>query len=59
MHIFGHVEREDDNDWVQKCKHFEPRRCSCERPRKTWAEVTKSDMKQKGVTKDLAKDRLA
>ena len=43
---FGHVERKDKKDWARKCMCMEvegarPR----ERPRKTWMEVVRNDMK--------------
>ena len=57
---FGHVERKDDGDWVKKCRTMRLEGAAVKgRPRKTWDEVIKSDLKQKGVTRDLAKDRLA
>ena len=55
---FGHVERKDDSDWVRKCMDLQvvgptPRG----RPRKTWMEVVKSDMKAMGLKREDAKDR--
>src|SRR5260221_12646630 len=47
---FGHVERKDDCDWVKGCTVLEvvgPK--SRGRPKKTWMEVVKRDMKEMGL----------
>ena len=52
--------RKDDDDWVKKCKTKKVEEDVAKgRPKKTWEEVIKSDLKQKGVARDLAKNRLA
>lgn len=55
---YGHVERKDDTDWVKGCTNLEvigtaPRG----RPRKTWLEVVRGDMKHFGLRKEDAQDR--
>ena len=55
---FGHVERKDDNDWVQRC-------ITCEvegirqrgRPKKTWWDCVKNDMKSLGLSQKDAQSR--
>src|SRR5260221_6675578 len=54
---FGHVERKDDCDWVKGCTVLEvegpkPRG----RPKKTWMEVVKGDMKEMGLRWEDAQD---
>ena len=56
---FGHVERSPETSWINKCRQINvPGKVGRGRPKKTWGEVVKADLKQKGVTKDLAHDRL-
>ena len=56
---FGHVERSPETSWINKCRQIHvPGEVGRGRPKKTWGEVIKTDLKQKGVTKDLAQDRL-
>src|SRR5260221_21070 len=55
----GHVERKDDCDWVKGCTVLEvegpkPRGG----PKKTWMEVVKMDMKEMGLRRDDAQDRV-
>ena len=57
---FGHLERMDDNNWVSKCRHCVVDGRSVKgRPRKTWNEVVRNDLKEKNLDKELAKDRVA
>src|SRR5260221_13437717 len=56
---FGHVERNDDCDWVKGCTVLEvegtrPRG----RPKKKWMEVVKRDMKEMGLRREDALDRV-
>src|SRR2546425_12768400 len=55
---FGHVERKEADDWVSKCRNLEVvggvRRG---RPRMTWMECVKEDMKECGLKKEDAQDR--
>ena len=55
---FGHVERKADGDWVKGCTNLKvegtrPRG----RPKKTWMEVVKNDMKIMGLGRKDAQDR--
>jgi hypothetical protein len=55
---FGHVERKENTDWVKRCMEMEvvgqrPRG----RPRKTWMEVVRNDMKKMGLRREDAQDR--
>src|SRR5260221_13777971 len=56
---FGHVERKDDCDWVKGCTVLE---VEGPRPRgrlkKTWTEVVKRDMKEMGLSREDALDRV-
>ena len=54
----GHVERKADGDWVKGCTNLNlegtrPRG----RPKKTWMEVVKNDMKIMGLGRKDAQDR--
>ena len=54
----GHLERIEENTWSRKCRTFKvsgnfPRG----QPRKTWNGVIRSDLKERKVRKNLAKDR--
>ena len=52
--------KKDDDDWVKKCRTIKVEGdVGKGRPKKTWEEVIMSDLKQKGATRDLAKNRLA
>src|SRR5260221_3387318 len=56
---FGGVERKDDCDWVKGCTVLEvegpkPRG----RPKKTWMEVVKRDMKEMGLRREDAQDSV-
>ncbi len=57
---FGHVERKKEDDGVKRAQNLvvdgrRPRG----RPRKTWTDVVKSDMKERNMTRELAHDRTA
>ena len=54
------MERKDKEEWVRKCMYMEvegarPR----ERPRKTWLEVVRNDMKELGLASVDALDHHA
>ena len=54
---FGHVERREGN-WIKRCMELEVSGCKPKgRPKKTWWETIKSDMKAVGLKKDDALDR--
>ena len=56
---FGHVERMDDANWVKKSREITVvGQRGRGRPRKTWAEVVRSDLAVKGVDHALAQDRV-
>ena len=55
---FEHVERKDADDLVSKCRNFEVvGGVRKGRPRKTWMERVKEDMKECGLKKEDAQDR--
>jgi len=52
---YGHVLRNEDNDWVKKCMEYEvegtrPRG----RPKKTWTEIVEKDCRARGLNKEDA-----
>ena len=52
---FGHVERKGENDWVKKCTMVLVDGVSKRgRPKKTWEEVIRKDLKEMGLTKQDA-----
>src|SRR5260221_9939898 len=56
---FGHVERKDDCDWVKGCTVLEvegPKPGG--RPKKTWMEGVKRDMREMGLRQADAQDRV-
>ena len=56
---FGHVERMDKNAWASRCRTIKVTGTTGRgRPKKTWEEVIRIDLKQKGVSRDLVKDRI-
>ena len=56
---FGHVERMDNDNWVKKCMTLEVcGRREPGRPKKTWEQVIASDLRELGVSRSLAQDRL-
>ena len=55
---FGHLERIKESAWSSKCRTFKVRGSLPRgRPRKIWNEVIRSDLKEREVSKDIAKDR--
>ena len=56
---FGHVVRMDNDNWVKKCMTLEVYgRRDPGRPKKTWEQVFACDLRELGVTRSLAQDRL-
>ena len=56
---FGHVERMDKNAWASRCRTIKVTGTTGRgRLKKTWEEVIRNDLKQKGVSRDLVKDRI-
>ena len=56
---FGHVIRMDNDNRVQKCMTLEVNgRRNRGRPKKTWEQVIASDLRELGITRSLAQDRL-
>ena len=57
---FGHIERMDESAWVSRCRAVEVAgSVGRGRPKKTWEEVIRMDLRERRVSKDLARDRLA
>ena len=57
---FGHIERMDKSFWVSRCRAVEVSgSVGRGRPKRTWEEVIKMDLRERRVSKDLARDRLA
>ena len=55
---FGHIERRDESDWLKKVRHLEVNGSRGRgRPRKTWSQVIKDDLRGKNITRELALDR--
>ena len=56
---FSHVVRMDNDNWVKKWMtlEFNGRR-DPGRPKKTWEQVIASDLRELGITRSLAQDRL-
>jgi len=55
---FGHVEREDDSDWVKHCMTWEVegiRQRGC--PKKTWWDCVKNDMESLGLSQKYVQFR--
>src|SRR3989442_14229647 len=51
---FGHVERKEADDWVSKCRNLEVvGGVRKGRPRKTWMECVKEDMKECGLKRKM------
>ena len=56
---FGHLERMEDTAWANKCRDLQINgRTGRGRPKTTWNEVVKRDLKARGLNKDLAQDRI-
>jgi len=52
---YGHVLRQENNDWVKKCMEYEvegtrPRG----RPKKTWREIVEKDCRARGLNREDA-----
>ena len=59
LHWFGHVVRMDNDNWVKKYMTLKVYgRRDPGRPKKTWEQVIASDLRELGVTRSLAQDRL-
>ena len=55
---FGHVERKENEEWVSACRNMEVvGRKGIGRGRKTWQQCVDRDMKERCLTKEMAKDR--
>ena len=55
---FGHVERRDEDDWLRKACNLDiGGKVPKGRPRQTWAQTVKADLKDLGINKDMAQDR--
>src|SRR5437867_12065262 len=55
---FGHVERKEAGDWVSNCRNLEVvGGVRKGRPRKSWMECVKEDMKECGLKKEDAQNR--
>ena len=58
--LFGHIERMDKKFWGSRCRAVEVSgSVGREKPKKTWEEVIKMDLRERRVSKNLARDRLA
>ena len=56
LHWFGHIERMDKSFWVSRCRAVEvSSSVGRGRPKKTWEEVIKMDLRER-VSKNLARD---
>ena len=57
---FGHLEKMEANAWASKCRDIMvDDRLARGRPRKSWSEVVRKDLRDKNVSKDVAKDGIA
>ena len=56
---FGHIERMDKSFWGSRCRAVEVSgSVGRGRPKKTWEEVIRIDLRERRVSKDLARDSL-
>ena len=56
----GQLERMEESVWSGKCRTFKVSSSfPGGQPRKTWNEVIRSDMKERKINKEIAKDRNA
>mgnify|MGYP001824797758 CR=1 FL=1 len=58
---FGHLERKKRSDWVSACRGFEvgpAQKRGRGRPKKTWGECVVQDLRQLGLTGEMAQDRV-
>ena len=57
---FGHVERKEENDWVNKCTRMNVTDVVGRGAlRKTWRSCVKRDMKAMDIKEEIAQDRCA
>ena len=55
---FGHVERRDDTNWLKRNQKLDvDGRNGCGRPSKTWEQVIKEDLCEKGLRSEAAQNR--
>ena len=55
---YGHVERREEDDWLKKSCNLEIEgRAPRGRPRQTWAQTVKDDLKDLNIDRNLAQDR--
>ena len=55
---YGHVERREEDDWLKKsCNLDIEGRAPRGRPRQTWAQTVKDDLKVLNIDRNLAQDR--
>ena len=55
---FGHVERRDELCWIKRIKIMQKDGHGVkDRPRKSWREVLREDMREKGLCREDAWDR--
>ena len=55
---YGHVERREDSSWLKKVRNLEVDGESGRgRPRKTWEQVIKEDLRAKELRRELAQNR--
>ena len=59
LYWFGHTERMDKRLWVSRCTAVAVSgSVGRGRPKKTWVEVIRMDLRKRRVSKDRARDRL-
>ena len=57
---FGHLERIEVDAWISKCRDIMVDGSLARgRPQKSWSEVVRKDLREKKVSKDIAKDGIA
>lgn len=57
---FGHVERMEDDNWVKRVRNMNVEGVVARgRPKKTWDEVVRKDLRDMGLNRETAKDRAA
>ena len=55
---FGHAERRDDTNWLKRIRKLEVNGMNGHgRPRKTWEQVIKEDLRVKGLRNEAAQNR--
>ena len=53
---FGHVMRSSEDEWISRCRNSEWRGRG--RSKKTWEECNKKDLRDRGLKKEWALDRV-